>query len=127
MQPSWPAWAALPTPSSAIQAGFVAGQNDTGRFELFGVGSDTNVYHMWITSAGTWTTSWANISGGPTGGFEAHLVVGNTNDGRLQVFGVCETSPYDVYSNYQQTAGGAWQSSWASFSSGGLIFYHGQP
>jgi hypothetical protein len=127
MQPSWPAWAALPTPSSAIQAGFVAGQNDTGRFELFGVGSDTNVYHMWITSAGAWTTSWANISGGPTGGFEPHLVVGNTNDGRLQVFGVCETSPYDVYSNYQQTAGGAWQSSWASFSSGGLIFYHGQP
>ena len=83
---SWQtSWTELPAPTSAIRPGFVAAQNANGRFELFGVGADSNVYHMWITSGGTWTTSWGGItSGTPSGGFDPHLMVrAILNDGRL--------------------------------------------
>ena len=122
-------WSELPVPSTAIQPGFVAGQNANGRFELFGVGADSNVYHMWITSGGTWTTSWGGItSGTPSGGFDPHLMVGNTNDGRLQIFAVAKSSPYDIFTNWQGSISGAW-TTWADFgsSTSGLIFFPGQP
>ncbi|WP_263366442.1 hypothetical protein [Edaphobacter bradus] len=122
-------WTELPIPSSAIKPGFVAGQNANGRFELFGVGSDANVYHMWITSSGTWNSNWVTITGNvPAGGFDPHLMVGNTNDGRLQVFAIGKNSPSDIYTNWQASISGSW-TNWADFGSAtsGLTFFTGQP
>jgi hypothetical protein len=54
-------------------------------------------------------------------------MVSNTNDGRLQVFAVAKSSPYDIFTNWQGSISGAW-TSWADFgsSTSGLIFYPGQ-
>ena len=120
---SWGSWTALPTHNGIkMTPGFVAGQNADGRFELFSVGSDGNIYHIWKTASGTWS-NWSDISG--TNGMRRlnhDLVVGNTNDGRLQVFGV--SSSGTVYSNWQGRPGGSWNSSWTSLANtSGLEFY----
>ncbi len=122
-------WTELPVPTSPIQQGFVAGQNANGRFELFGVGSDTNLYHMWVTTNGNWTANWVTIANNaPAGGFDPHLMVGNTNDGRLQIFAIGKNSPNDLFTNWQGSISGAW-TNWADYgsSTSGLIFYPGQP
>lgn len=124
---SWGSWTALPTHSGVTMTpGFVSGQNANGRFELFSVGSDGNIYHAWITSRGTWG-NWESITGtNGTGLLNPNLVVGNTNDGRLQVFGV--NSSGTVYSNWQGRPGDSWNGSWTSFgNSSGLAFYKDQP
>jgi hypothetical protein len=122
-------WSELPGAGTAIQPGFVAGQDANGNFQLFGVGGGTsvNVRHIWTTSPGTWAASWSTISGGaPTGGFDPHLMAANTNDGRLQIFAVAASSPNDIWTNWEGSIGGAW-TSWADLDSGGYIFYPGQP
>jgi hypothetical protein len=116
----------LPKSPSAIQPGFVAGENADGRLELFGTDSGGTVYNVWITPDGSWNNRWVSI-GGPAGGLDPSLVVGNTNDGRLQVFGVAASEPSDIWSNWQSTPGGGWQRSWADFGGSDLVFYHGQP
>lgn len=105
--------------------GFVAGQNADGRIELFSIGSDGGIYHTWITATGTWS-NWTSMSGtNGIGLLDPNLVVGNTNDGRLQVFGV--NSSGTVYSNWQEKPGGVWNNSWTSFNnSSSLTFYRGQ-
>ena len=119
-------WTELPKSPSAIQPGFVAGENADGRLELFGTDSGGTVYNVWITPDGSWNNRWVSI-GGPAGGLDPSLVVGNTNDGRLQVFGVAASEPSDIWSNWQSTPGGGWQRSWADFGGSDLVFYHGQP
>jgi hypothetical protein len=138
---SWQtSWTELPTSGlltsspKGIQPGFVAGQDANGCFELFGVQNNSDVYHMWNTTASscsssTWATSWASITGSaPSGGFDPHLVVSNTNDGRLQIFAVANSSPNDIWTNWQASISGSW-TSWADFgsASSGLILFNGQP
>jgi hypothetical protein len=123
---SWGSWTALPTHIGVTMAqGFVAGQNADGRIELFSIGSDGGIYHTWITATGTWS-NWTSMSGtNGIGLLDPNLVVGNTNDGRLQVFGV--NSSGTVYSNWQEKPGGVWNNSWTSFNnSSSLTFYRGQ-
>jgi hypothetical protein len=122
-QPNWTSWSTIASArASPLQPGFVAGQNANGRFELFGVGADSNLYHTWITTGGTWNGSWTSLSS-PTGGLQPQLMVGNTNDGRLQVFGMAIASPNDIWTNWQESISGSWNG-WTDFgsSSSGLIF-----
>jgi hypothetical protein len=117
------AWSTIATaPTSPIQPGFVAGQNANGRFELFGVGADSNLYHTWITAGGTWNGSWQSLSS-PTGGLQSQLMISNTNDGRLQVFGMAAASPNDIWTNWQESISGSWNG-WSDFgsTSSGWIF-----
>ena len=52
------------------------------------------------------------------------LVVGNTADGHIQLFGT--GSNQDVWSDWQQNAGGGW-AGWNDFGGKGIKFYPGQP
>jgi hypothetical protein len=119
----WGRWSALPVVrGSSLLSGFVAMQNSDGRFELIAAGSGGMVYRL-AEEAGGWRgNSWAAI-GGANGANLTHsaFVAGNTNDGRLQVFATDEKGT--IYSNWQQTPGGAWQSRWRAMGSrNGLAF-----
>jgi hypothetical protein len=134
-------WTELPTSGlltsspAGIQPGFVAGQDANGCFELFGVQNDDNVYHIWNPassgcSTSTWSSAWqdSSFSGVPSGGFDPHLMVSNTNDGRLQIFAVAKNSPFDIWSNWQSGISGLW-TNWEDFgsSTSGMVLYPGQP
>jgi hypothetical protein len=107
-----------------IKPGFVVGQNANGNLQVVAVGSDGNVYSIWQGTS-SWTTSWASLSGAP---LDPLLTVGSTADGRIQLFAISKTSPYNIESNWQTSQNGytVWNG-WTSFGAGGKIFYSGQP
>ncbi len=120
---AWGSWSELPLVSEAsLRSGFVDMQNSDGRFELIAAGSDGKVYRLAEEPGGMWGNTWAAI-GRSNGANLTHSVFvgGNTNDGRLQVFATDEKGM--VYSNWQQTPGGGWQSRWNEMGSRkGLAF-----
>ncbi len=128
-------WTALPTKASGttimLNPGFAVGQNASGAFEVFAVATDGNVYHVWTTttSGTSWNSGWSNLGGAA---MDPHLVVGNTNDGRLQVFGVSTSTGTNgtIYSNWQTTDGGNWNGWYSTGNNSGgipgLRLYKGQ-
>jgi hypothetical protein len=121
----WSSWSKFNS-TLTLQPGFVVGQDSNGNFEVLGVqtGAATGaVYDITSTSSDTIGTQAQN----------PNLVVSNRLDGRLQAFGVDASG--NVYSNWQTTTGGAWQSDWtndfSNVSSSGaftaMSFYQGQP
>ena len=110
---SWSSFTALG--GESIEPGYVVGVNATsGHLEVFGADSAGNVWHSWQNSNGTWH-SWYQITGATLQGTLA--IVRNT-DGTLQIFGI-DTSNTDVWTNWQSTPGGAWQSSWTNLNNVG--------
>jgi hypothetical protein len=120
---AWGSWSPLPVVRGAsLRSGFVDMQNSDGRFELIAAGSDGKVYRLAEEANGRWGNRWATICG-TNGANLTHsiFVGGNTNDGRLQVFATDDKGT--VYSNWQQTPGGEWQSRWNGMGSlNGLAF-----
>lgn len=110
---AWSSWSALPgLGEGCLRSGFVDMQNSDGRFELMAAGSDENIYRIAKGADGQWGKTWQAISGSNAPSLtHPALVAGNTNDGRLQVFATDENGR--VYSNWQQTPGGKWQSRWS--------------
>jgi hypothetical protein len=88
-------------------------QNSDGRFELMGAGSDGKIYKLAEQVDRRWEKYWSAI-GTANGENLTHSVsvAGNTNDGQLQVFATDEKGM--VYSNWQETPGGRWQSRWSA-------------
>jgi hypothetical protein len=130
----WGIWMEV-NADTEVQSGFVVAQNYNGRFEIFAVptgSSQGNVDHIWQNSSLHWVSAWSAVSSTATS-LDPRLVASNRLDGGLQIFGVDGSG--NVYSNWQSTAGGAWQSSWASnftnTSNSGtttaMAFYTGQP
>jgi hypothetical protein len=72
------------TPQVALSAACAAACNTDGRLELFGVGTDFALWHIWQTvpGAGPWS-SWSSLSGVIT----SNPAVAVNKDGRLEVFG----------------------------------------
>jgi len=88
--------------------------NSDGRLEVFGIGNNQALYHIWQTAphAGPWS-SWSSLSGILTG---EPMVIDNS-DGRLEVFarGTDDTL-YHIYQTVPHA--GPW-SSWSSL--GGAV------
>jgi hypothetical protein len=121
--PAWGGWSALPVIRGAsLRSGFVDMQNSDGRFELISAGSDGKVYRIAEEKSGRWEKAWAPLFGtGEPNLTHSIFVAGNTNDGRLQVFATDENGM--VYSNWQQTPGGRWESHWNAIGGqSGLAF-----
>jgi hypothetical protein len=120
---AWGSWSALPVVRRAsLRPGFVAMQNSDGRFELIAAGSDGKIYRLAEETGSRRWNAWAAV-GTANGENLTHsvLVAGNANDGRLQIFATDEKGK--VYSNWQQTPGGGWQSRWSEMGSrNGLAF-----
>lgn len=124
----WSTWdkTDLTAPSgTTLQPGFVVAQNNDGRFEVFDVGGDHNLYHIYNpnTTSFSWS-AWGNLGGASSPTPYPQLVVGNTSDsGRVQVFATGSNG--DVWSIWQNPPPGGGWSSWTDFGSAGngQIFY----
>ncbi len=127
---SWSGWAAIG--GRQIEPGFVIGQNSDGRLAVFGVDARPSgllpgqgrpagrkdVWSISQQSAGAeFAGPWSDL-GGPE--VDPRLVIGNTLDGRLQLFSTGENG--DVWSNWQVSGGGAW-AGWSDFGGRGTQFY----
>src|SRR6266581_4476695 len=84
---TWSSWASLGTPSNVqFLSGYTVGKNADGRLEVFTVGSDGALWHIWQNSPnGTWNT-WTSFGTIPNVQFTtAGPAVGKNKDGRLEV------------------------------------------
>ena len=87
----------------------VVGQNADGRLELFALGGDRAVYHIWQTAPnGNWG-DWASLAGHDL----QQIVVGQNADGRLEVFAL--GGDRAVYHIWQTAPNGNW-GDWANLS-----------
>ena len=82
----WSGGGTLGAPSGGIIGGVTVGNNQDGRLEIFGVGSDHQLHHVWQTSPNNGWSAWASL-GAPAPGISIGdpRVVRNA-DGRLEVF-----------------------------------------
>jgi hypothetical protein len=101
----WGGWDTLGSPPGGL-ANVVAevGRNGDGRLEVFALGADGAVWHVWQQVAGGWS-GWHSLDG-PGGLFPFALGVRETADGRLAVFAVV-------------LGGGLWRRRQAPASAGG--------
>lgn len=103
-----------------VQPGFAVGINADGRLEMFGVVANTSLWHVWQDQPGSRWHSWSSLGGS----WDRQLVVGNNQNGALQIFGI-GTGSRDVWSIYQNTPGGSWGTSF-DLGGNGTKFYFGQ-
>jgi hypothetical protein len=110
---TWSSWASLGTPSNMQSSpGPIAGKNADGRIEVFVVGSDDALWHIWQTTAGDgWYKSWFS-SGKPSAsaGVLGVDVIQNA-DGRLEVFAVGTDGAF--WRIWQNVPNGTWNQ-WTS-------------
>jgi len=127
----WNGWVDIP--GKQLEPGFVVGQNKDGRLVVFGVGShghdDWNrendlhsnrgggeVWSIEQRTAGGSFEHWADLGGA---NINPKLVVGNTVDGRIQLFGIGRNR--GVWSNWQSTDGHNWVG-WTDLGGKGIRF-----
>lgn len=99
--------------------GVGAATNPDGRLEVFGIGSDNEMFHAYQSTAGggSWS-SWDDLGGW----FYAGVGVGTNADGSLEVFGL--GGGYAMFHVWQTTPGGAWSrngsgdTNWSSLAGG---------
>ena len=112
----WSGWQSLGTPSSTtglVNSTTVASNSD-GRLEVFALGSDGNLYHIYqcgTVCTGAWS-SWSSL-GKPAAGLKADPVVGTNSDGRLEVFSLGQDS--NLYHIFQ--CGNICTTIWSSWGS----------
>lgn len=78
-------------------------QNRDGRLEVFALGTDERLWHIWQTAPSNGWSAWAPIGDAR---FAGKPVVGRNSDGRLEVF-VRGTDGY-LYHVWQTSPGGGW-------------------
>ncbi len=124
LEGAWHGWSEIY--GKRLRPGFVVGQNNDGKLVLFGIavgehdqdrdGDNRGRYRgeqdVWTiaqeSAGGDFTGNWTDLGGS---GID-RLSVGNTLDGRVQLFG----TGYDnqVWSDWQETSGGQWNG-WIDF------------
>jgi hypothetical protein len=117
----WSNWAELGSPQVDLTGQPVVARNKDGRLEVFMLGTDGAVWHIWQTrpNGDEWTPQqWHPLQGGPFSG----LATGAHADGRLVVFAVAErsdnASPQQANAIWQREhalTGGGW-TLWRSFT-----------
>ena len=93
-------------------------ENQDGRLEVFTLGADYALWHIWQTAPnGTWS-SWASLGKPAIGGVDPLFSVHVNDDGRLEAFATAASHPGEVVTPllwhiWQTAPNGPW-SSWAS-------------
>lgn len=87
--------------------GLDVGKNQDGRLEVFGIGTNHAVWHIWQTqaSSGPWS-SWAQR--GAKSDFDTGVAVGSEFSGQPNMHAYAWTSFYTRWVTYQTSPGGAW-------------------
>src|SRR6266568_2160098 len=109
---TWSAWTSLGKPpiANAFFIPFVR-KNDDGRLEVFTVGTDGALWHLWQAAPnGTWS-NWASLGNPPTANVQSAPSVRKNKDGRLETFSICSDGA--LWHIWQITPGGVW-GSWDS-------------
>jgi hypothetical protein len=89
--------------------------NTNGRLEVFALGTDGALWHIWQTVPnGTWS-SWASLAKPPTTN-STSLGSGTNADGRIEVFTIGNDG--NLWHIWQTAPGGSW-SSWNSLGKPG--------
>ena len=105
-------WFSLGKPSVA-SAFFVplVRENVDGRLEVFTVGTDGSLWHLWqATPNGGWST-WESLGNPATANVQSAPSVRKNKDGRLEAFNICSDGA--LWHLWQVTPGGVW-GSWES-------------
>ena len=122
---NWGGWSSLGKPSiaNAFFIPFVR-KNDDGRLEVFTVGTDGALWHLWqVAPNGTWS-NWTSLSNPATATVQSAPSVRKNKDGRLEAFNI--GSDGALWHIWQMSPGGAW-GSWESLGmpSGSVILSAG--
>jgi acylphosphatase len=108
----WSSWASLSNPPHVNTLTFpFVGRNADGRLEVFGIGSDGALWHIWQVRAGAGWFSWFSSGQPPVGNTVIPPFVQVNTDGRLEAFTIGKDGA--LWHIWQTTANGSW-SSWAS-------------
>jgi hypothetical protein len=131
---SWNGWSEIA--GKRINPGFVVGQNKDGSLMVFGteassqnpwegLGGNKRGGDVWSiaqqTPGGDFADVWTDLGGSH---IDPRLVVGNTADGRIQLFGIGANR--DVWSNWLSSGTGGW-AGWTDFGGKGMEFYPNLP
>ena len=96
---TWSGWASLGKPKCGLSGDFIdIGQNSDGRLEVFAIGGDGALWHMYQSkpSKGPWS-GWSSLGKpGSISHFDNPVVI-NNKDGRLEVFATGYTSGATPY------------------------------
>jgi len=111
---TWSTWGSLnKPPNTSYISSAAVGQNADGRLEVFTVGADGALWHIWQTAPnGTWST-WDSL-GKPSNVDLSFPAVGKNADERIEVFTVGTDGA--LWHIWQTAADGPWYHTW--FSSG---------
>jgi hypothetical protein len=106
------AWATLDRPPNTSSLSNAAvGRNADGRLEVFTVGSDGALWHLWQTTPGGSWSSWFSSGQPSVVSLQQDLAVVSNADGRLEVFAA--GSDGAIWHLWQTAPNGTW-SDWAS-------------
>lgn len=122
---TWGGWfsSGKPLVANAFFMPFVR-KNDDGRLEVFTVGSDGTLWHIWQAKPnGSWS-NWASLGNPPTANVQSAPSVRKNKDGRLEAFNICSDGA--LWHIGQISPGGVW-GSWDSLGmpSGSIILSAG--
>lgn len=93
--------------------------NGRGRLEVFGVGTNGQMYHIWQSQPNCCWGAWHSLGGG----FAGLPTAAMNEDGRLEVFAVGSATGA-MYHAFQNAPGGSW-SGW--YNMGGVYRFIGAP
>jgi acylphosphatase len=101
-----------PPKGVSLMGAVSAGRNADGRLELFGLGQDTALWHIWQTAPNNGWSGWSSLGGRLT----SDPAVANNQDGRLEAFARGRDNA--LWHIWQTKPNNGW-SGWASL--GGVI------
>ncbi len=99
-----------PPKGVALMGAVGGGRNADGRLEVFGLGLDTALWHIWQTKPNNGWSGWASLSGRIT----SDPAIANNADGRLEAFArgkdsglwhIWQTKPNNGWSNWASLGG----------------------
>jgi hypothetical protein len=104
-------WTSLGKPPATIKSSPSLGQNADGRLEVFTIGSDGALWHIWqVVPNGNWS-NWSSLGKPPNTNNITTPIVSENQDGRLEAFVI--GSDGALWHIWQLTHGGTW-GSWSS-------------